>query len=150
MKNIPLFENFQEKVIIDYYQEDNFDEDIDNEQILDDCYDIAKKCEIRIASDEELMCYASIDNEIVGCLFRSMNEDYYYISVVIKNESQKKGIGRKLVSAAISEYKENLEIFEDMILAADCVNDNMVKLLSTMGFTRNEERRGHVEMIYQS
>lgn len=124
-----------------------FGEDID-EKDVEMAYRIGKKHDISILSDKEIYCIAKSGNDVVGAVWTTFMSGEFSFDVVVKEDYQGKGIGKKLVDIAIQEYESSKEAFGDeAIIRAYVVNPSMEKLLLNKGFEVENRMPGQVTMV---
>jgi ribosomal protein S18 acetylase RimI-like enzyme len=124
-----------------------YGEDIESED-ADAAYKMAKKHDIAVLSDKEIYCIVKDGDEVVGALWTVFMSGEYSFDVVVRDDYQGQGIGKKLVDIAIQEYNESKEAFgDDAIMRVDVVNqDKMKPLLLKMGFKVEQESQNHTIM----
>lgn len=124
-----------------------YGEDIESED-ADAAYKMAKKHNISVLSDKEIFVIVKDGDEVVGGLWTVFMSGEYSFDVVVREDYQGQGIGKKLVDIAIQEYNESKEAFgDDTIMRVDVVNrDKMKPLLLKKGFKVEQESHGHTIM----
>jgi GNAT superfamily N-acetyltransferase len=138
---------------VDFYLKEHsdyeyvYDEEIDSDD-ADIAYKIAKKHGISVLSDKDLFCIVKDGEEVIGGLWHVFMSGEYSFDVVVRDDYQGKGIGKKLVDIAIREYNETKEAYgDDTIIRADVVNqDVMIPLLLKKGFEIESKSPGHTLM----
>jgi GNAT superfamily N-acetyltransferase len=127
---------------IDYIYSD----DIEYEDV-DVAYKMAKKHDISVLSDKEIFVIAKDGNKVVGALWTVFMSGEYSFDVVVRDDYQGQGIGKKLVDIAIRDYEGSKDAYEDSIIRLDVVNqDKMKPLLLKLGFKVEQESNGHTIM----
>ena len=135
---------------LEFYQDLDYiyGEEIDPDDI-EMSYKMAKKHGISVLSDKEIFCIVKDGDEVVGALWNVFMSGEYSFDIVIRDDYQGKGIGKKLVDIAIREYNETKEVYgDDTIIRADVINQEvMVPLLLKKGFEIENKLHGHTMMI---
>lgn len=135
------FKEFYEDVAYVYADE------LDSKQI-DDAYKMAKKYDIGVLSDKEIYTVAIANNEVVGALWTSWLSGEFSCDIVVREDYQRRGIGRRLTDIAIQTYNEDKEAYgEDAIMRIDVINPKMEQLLLSKGFKVESRQPGHIMMI---
>jgi GNAT superfamily N-acetyltransferase len=115
---------------------------------IDDAYKMAKKHDIGVLSDKEIYTVAISNDEVVGALWTSWLSGEFSFDVVVREDFQGKGVGKKLVDIAIDTYNQDKEAYdEDAIMRIDVVNPKMEKMLLSKGFEIEGKQPGHTMMI---
>lgn len=136
---------------LEFYQNLNYiyGEEIDPDD-AEMAYQMAKKHGISVLSDKEIFCIVKDGDEVVGALWTAWNYDEFSFDVVVREDFQGKGVGKKLVDIAISEYNESNEAYdrgEGTIIRADVINPKMEQLLLKKGFEVESKQPGHTMMV---
>lgn len=124
-----------------------YGEDIESED-ADAAYKMAKKHDISVLSDKEIFVIVKDGDEVVGGLWTVFMSGEYSFDVVVRDDYQGQGIGKQLVDIAISDFNNSSDAYEDSIIRADVVNqDVMVPLLLKKGFEIESKSPGHTMMV---
>ena len=122
------------------------DDDGDMSTLIQQSWEIAKQSPIRILSDKELSCAAVINGQTVGALFVGWNQEEFSFDVVVSPQFQQQGIGKQLIDAAMSEFRNYP--MPGAHIKADVVNDYLVPVLQRYGFQILQQQGGHTIMTY--
>lgn len=115
---------------------------------IDDAYKMAKKYDIGVLSDKEIYTIAISNNEVVGALWTSWISGEFSFDVVVREDFQGKGVGKRLVDIAIEAYNQDKEAYGDeVILRAYVVNPTMEKILASKGFEVENKIQGQTIMV---
>ena len=138
-------EELSEEVIPYSEDGDNFDDnDYDYDEIYNQIQEIVKNSDINILSDKQLTGFVLKDNNAVGAIFSSLdnNEKEFSFDVVVDEKYRGTGIGRELTQDGIDQYESYRDMFEgdELKLILDVVNPNMRELLKKY-FNFNDVQR---------
>ena len=136
--------NFKE-----YYNEIEYvyGEDIDGAD-EDDAYQMAKKHGISVLSDKEIYVVAVSNDEVVGAIWTAWSSKEFSFDVVVRDDFQGQGLGKKLVEIGISTFDEDKEAYgDDAIMRLDVINIKMEKMLLKKGFEIESNQTGHTLMV---
>jgi len=114
---------------------------------IDDAYKMAKKYDIGVLSDKEIHTVAILNNEVVGALWTTWLSGEFSFDVVVRDDFQGKGVGKRLVDIAIDTYNQDKEAFDEPIIRAYVVNPTMEKILLAKGFKEENRMKGQVTMV---
>ena len=115
---------------------------------IDDAYKMAKKYDIGVLSDKEIHTVAISNDEVVGALWTSWLSGEFSFDVVVRDDFQGKGVGKRLVDIAIDTYNQDKEAFDEPIMKAYVVNKQiMVPLLLKKGFKVEKEYSDQIVMV---
>jgi N-acetylglutamate synthase-like GNAT family acetyltransferase len=161
LENI-LFENVQEMIIIDVKgcQENGYDIDLPNgetvdcNEIIDQFHELLSKNKLRKMFHEEPLL-ALINNSgnlyggIVGSIDMNYDSEEYTLtfSIAVDDLVKRKGWARKLIIQLIQNFKSTTINY----IRADVINENMIPLLTSIGFKQQKNENGYEtnEWIYE-
>jgi GNAT superfamily N-acetyltransferase len=124
-----------------------FGEEIDPDD-ADAAYKMAKKHGISVLSDKDIFCIVKDGDDVVGGLWNVFMSGEYSFDIVVRDDYQGKGLGKKLVDIAIQEYNESKQAYgDDAIIRVDVVNKTMEKILLNKGFEVESKQPNHTMMI---
>lgn len=115
---------------------------------IDDAYKMAKKYNIGVLSDKEIHTVAITNNEVVGALWTSWMSGEFSFDIVVREDYQGQGVGKRLIDIAINTYNEDKEAFDNPIMKAYVVNKKvMVPMLLKKGFKVEKEYPDQIIMF---
>lgn len=101
--------------------------------------DIAKQRDLGITRDRELYMVAMDDDQVVGAAWTAFDGENYEFDVAVAPGHDRKGIGRALTRAAISERRFFTEGHEDTTMLIPVTSLAMCRLLQQEGFVITEQ-----------
>jgi len=84
--------------------------------------------------DNKLTQVALIDGKVAGALWTNISANLFSFDIVVSKDHQKKGIGAKLVDAAVREFNEMKDAYPDLKYQVQVVNESMTRILRKKGF----------------
>ena len=134
-----------------YYQdwEEEYEDDEDYVPVVDQ---VAEFTKIGIVSAHDLN-YVAVDindsNKAYGALFSGVLGDKFSWDVSVHPDARGMGVASDLIDAAIEEYKQLRDVYDDLSMKVHVVNPVLVKHLERKGFKIVEENRGEFLMEFQ-
>ena len=115
----------------DYF--DDEDSDIDVENMSSYSYDLAKRTDLGITRDRELIAIALHNDDPVGAIWSSFENDTYAFDVAVEPKFQGTGIGSKLIDYGIDEF-DNYSDIPDSVMEIDVTSSLTKNALERRGF----------------
>ena len=84
--------------------------------------------------DNTLSQVALEGDKVAGALWTNISANLFSFDIVVSKDHQKKGIGAKLVDAAIREFNEMKDAYPDLKYQVQVVNESMTRILRKKGF----------------
>ena len=143
---------YEDITLQEFYEDIDFifGDEIESDHI-GDAYQMAKKHGISVLSDKDIYVVAISNNEVVGALWTSWQSEEFSFDVVVREDFQGKGIGKRLVDIAIDTYNQDKEAYEEPVMKAYVVNkDKMVPMLLKKGFKVEKEYPDQTVMFKES
>jgi len=121
---------------------EGYSEDDDNYYSLD-AERIAKEVGINAyyLRDNTLSQVALEKDKVVGALWTNISGDVFSFDIVVSKDQQGKGVGSKLVDAAIREFNEMKDAYPDLKYQVKSVNEAMTRILRRKGFVFSDPTR---------
>lgn len=91
--------------------------------------------------DNTLSQVALEGDKVVGALWTNISGNFFSFDVVVSKDQQGKGLGSKLVDAAIREFNEMRDAYPDLEYQVKSVNEGMTKILRRKGFVFSDPTR---------
>jgi GNAT superfamily N-acetyltransferase len=120
------------------------DPDGDEDGLADAAWDLASRSDVNVLSDKDLLAVALDDGELVGAVFDSLVADSYSFDVVVDPDHMGRGVGRKLIDAAMSNFDTLKETGAKLVL--DVVNRALIPTFERRGLKVQSEEGDHVIM----
>jgi len=135
MKNFKQYLT-ENTISIEYIDHDDFNDDsiIDPSDAEKYAYNLAKRVNMGITSDRELLAVALYKNEMVGAIWQSFDDTVYTFDIAVEPKYQGVGIGSKLIDYGISNY-DNYSDYPDASIQFDVTSPITKGALERRGFT---------------
>ncbi len=127
---------------------DSIDDEVDTEDLFDQVDNLERNSPITILRGKDLTMIYLNDGKVVGALYVEMDDDEFSFDIIVDEDNQGKGIGSKLLDAAIQEFNYNKDDNDTLTVRLDVVNDLMKKALEKRGFEVKEDNKDRWIMGY--
>ncbi|WP_183602805.1 GNAT family N-acetyltransferase [Paenibacillus phyllosphaerae] len=106
--------------------------------LSEDCYEQTMEAFARQLSwDSELVLVASIDNEIIGMIIGTIdNNKGYYYRVAVHPDYQRQGIGKKLIQSLRGRFEQRN--VAKIMITADEHNEPILSLYESLGYAATD------------
>lgn len=112
----------------------------------EDPWRLAQESGIHISRNKDFKIGFVDGDQLVAAMFDAVDDDCYAFDTVVHPAYRSKGLGSRLIDAAIREYRDLEEAMPDIKFCLDVVNPVAMHILKTRGFVETGREQGHVLM----